>query len=255
MVRSSAGYTHEGVSSVLGAILVFAVLTTLVTSILVYYLPIIKKNSEFEHEKELIDRFLGIVNGYPNCDLELRLGGGGTIFDPIETSATLETNVSGHVILELFNGTPFFLKRIDLGCLNLTIYNTRIEDIKLVFADKGVLMTNFKKCIVLDEPELNIGRNGRSVEMTLYNFTSKPEELAGNGFGFVRIRANFKTYRFENVTEILLNVQDSIFSWNSTLKRIGFVKSSSGWILSASSLGYSNLSIKLTVYDVDIDLY
>ena len=239
----------------LGAILVFAVLTTLITSIFVYYLPIIKKNAEFEHEKELIDRFLEIVNGYPNCDLELRLGGGGTIFDPMETSATLETNVSGHIILELFNGTRFFLRKIDLGCLNLTIYNTRIEDVKLVFADRGVLMTDFKRRIVLDEPDFNVERNGKSVEIILYNFTSKPEELAGNGFGFVKVRADFKTYRFDNITEILLNVRDSIFSWNSTLERVGFVKGSSGWILSASSLGYGNLSVELTIYDVDVELY
>ena len=254
-ILSSPGCTRDGVSSVLGAILVFAVLTTLVTSIFIYYLPILKKNAEFKHENELIDRFLEIVDGYPNCDIALKLGGGETIFDPIKTSATLETNVSGHVSLELFNGTLFFLRRVDLGCVNLTIYNTRIGDVKLVFADGGVVMTDFKRYVVLEKPNLDVRRSGRFVKIVLYNFTSKPEELAGNGFGFVRIRANYQTYEFDNVTDILVNVRDSIFSWNSTLERAGFVSGSSGWVLSASSLGYGNLSVKLTIYDVDVELY
>jgi len=239
---------------VLGAILVFAVLTTLITSIFVYYLPIIKKNAEFEHEKELIDRFLEIVNGYPNCDLELRLGGGGTVFNPMETSATLETNVSGYLILELWNGsTLLFKRRVDVCCINLSIYNTKIENVKVSYCEGGVVLYQGNSKLLLKPPSLDkvllIG-NG---SLTLYNYTTGEEEIAGNGVAFVSVRAkSFENLRLGNVTEVTVSVYDNLFEryWNDYLIKNGFHQiSSSVWALNL------NGSLSLSIYNVTVYLY
>lgn len=251
-----AGCTRRGVSSVLGALLVLAVLSTVVTSVIVYYLPIIKKNAEFKHENELIDRFLEIVNGYPNCDIALQLGGGETLFNPLKTSATIETNVSGYVSLELLSNATFS-RKIRLGCVNLTIYNTRIANVALTYSDGGVVLFQGNRSMVLKPPtfdkSVDIIEYGRNITIVLYNFTSPSEEIAGNGFGYISVRAALKEkLEFHNVTLINITVNDRIFQkyWGNYLESFGFKQvSSNSWILTTLS------NVTIVEYKVSISLY
>jgi len=255
---SSAGYTRRGISSVLGAMLVLAVVSTLVVSIIVYYLPNLKKDAEFKHEDELIDQFLRIADLYPNCEVSLKLGGGATAFNPLKTSATVEVNVSGNFTVEIWNGSKLIFRCYAVvPCLNLSTYNTRIENIRISYSEGGILMQQGRYVIVRKPPDfdrvLRIVRAGNSIEMTVYNYTSGFQEVAGNGFGFVSVRAvKLRSLSFGNITEVTVIVNDEIFQnyWETYLKSYGFIQNSSRvWILNLAG------NATVTIYNVTIKLY
>jgi len=238
---------------VLGAILVFAVVSTLITSVIVYYLPILKKNSEFDHENALLNQFLRIVDGYPNCDLSLQLGGGATVFNPTKTSATLETNISGVVEVGVWNGsTLLFERRILLGCINLTIYNTEIEDLKVVFSEGGVVMEQGNSCIIRKSPDIDEVISFRNGIVRIYNYTSGINEIAGNGVGFLSVHSTeWRSLKLDNATKLTITVRDELFQdyWKNYLLAQGFVQiSPNTW-----SIDVSNLTI--TIYNVTVELY
>ncbi len=250
---SYAGFTRKGISSVLGAIIVLSIIFTLITSISVYYLPQLKRVAEFRHECKLIGEFLEISR-YPNVSAVLQLGGGETLFNPYRVSSTVSTNVSGTVTLELFNGSSLIFKGVyRIFSVNLTVYNTRVEDVSLIMSEGGVLEFQNGGKVMLIPPNLSKVlrvRIGRSVRVTVYNFTSKPELISGNGFGYISVKAEKAfSLEFRNVTNLTVVVDDGVFQsyWDRYMP-----------LPKTGSNSYSltgRFDVTLNIYNVTVNLY
>jgi len=233
--------------------LVLAVVSAVVTSVFVYYIPQLKRIEEFRHECTLIRQF-SVLSNYPNASAVLQLGGGETLFNPFKVSSCIRVERSGYVVLELFNGTKELYRGVFwIFSLNMTVHNTRIEDVSVVMSEGGLMEGQGGRWIILKPPDLSkvlkVDVNG-DVSVTVYNFTSNPGVISGNGFGYVEIGAGDGYVReFRNVTNLTVVVRDRVFgSWWS-----GYLKLPETGYHSYSLTGKFNVTLK--VVNVTVALY
>ncbi len=236
---------RKGISTIVGMILILAVISTAIVAITTHYLPVLEERLEFKHEKSLIYSFLKLEEIYPgNGTTTLNLGIS-NVFSPVQTSATVKLWKSGDVTIDVagrkFDGKLFAIK--------LYVFNTRIPDESVTFSEGGIKFYQGGKNLTLNPPNIRVYRTNKNVYISVDNLVTKQQEISGNGLAFINIEVLNRIYNFKNVS-VTINVNDSIFEsyWIYSLKKAGFV-------LTGNTANLNNVNLTLEIKNYYINLY
>ena len=241
---------ERGVSTLVAMILVLAIVSASIAAVFSSYLPVLKKRSEIQHEERLKSSFLRVVSIYPgNGTIVLKLGGGDTLFDPVQATSNIHLWKSGWAEIDVNNVSY----RVTFFALNLSTFNTRIPDKVILFSEGGIKIYQDNKNHTVKSPDIQIRYSAGSLSVALDNLTSDEQQVAGNGLAYMAIHSRSGVYSFTNVN-VTIAVEDSIFRkyWIDAMKSAGFTVSSTGNLV----IGYiNNVNLTLEIRNFDIRLY
>ncbi len=219
----------EALSSVVGMILILAIVLTSISAIWVNYVPVVRKNAEIKFNEGLRKDFMNLpviyslIKENQNEVISMKLGGVSTVFGQLTTSSTLKVNRSGVLTLYCtFNNT--LIQRIFyLFSLELYTHNEILPNQAFVFSEGGLKIIQSGKNITKLKPDIGLEfDNGTgTLKISVDNLTTKSQTISGNGVAYIKFSFTEMTENYSNCVGYLA-VNDTIFgdNWIYTMEKL-----------------------------------
>jgi len=223
---------NSGVSAVVGIILILAVVSSILTVIAVYKLPVLEKRIEFRHESQLLSKLFDLQKAYlGNYSDSFELGAPNTLLLSTHEYSAFRVWCAGHEFLTYSSKSGSKHISGNLVGFNISIYPSRLPQVKASVTPFGayIYQGGFNLTVLNNSEEFytrSFTLSGNNVTVYIYNYNIYGKlnyTISGNGIVSVSITTAERSVHITNVTSIDFSITSgfgkfsrSVGNYNST---------------------------------------
>jgi len=231
----------NGVSEVVGSLLMLVVVAITVSVLVAYGIPTIYSNQEhirMRNAAAMMVSFSELVSKVssdllPTASMKFALSGGSLLVSPNEEIIVYVNNSTSNIYYTIIN----------------KIVEYKYDNKKICF-DGGVWVKDSSGSYNINPPKIKV--KGKNISVTLYKFPGN-SSVSGRGFVNVEIKYNSSETRIFNESGYIeMEIySDYVEAWKKWLEEEGFtVAESNGKIKARTNFSF----LRLSIYTVDVEM-